>query len=140
MEIVEILFNKFDEELYLALLDKIKNNAKKWNFNSSLDVSQNITQNSLKILKSNGGSICFNFYDIQIFGLKFKYFGLYINMYIGFESDLLFFIDKDEFDKYDILEIKKMAEKSAKFLNAEEFYCGLEPASDENTQFFKKTR
>ena len=143
MDIIELTFDKIEYGKGLKLIALC---AKKWgiqNINSSVNSDdcmlplEDLTISNL--LDDSTGTIYSTFNKIDF--LKNDIFDLGINILkYGTESELNIHIEVEYIKKFSLLEITKVCRKIANFLQTNEYYCGFEPAIDEDTQFFSSSK
>jgi len=138
MSVVEIYFEKFVAKQLVELVCRIRQACDKFWFNSSLELdSETPLDEILSIRKKNGAYVQFQFRDVCVFGVKFEWLSVHVSLDNLFDDEVIFLFDESEFDKLGEMAVRAMAENVARFLQAQKCYCGLEPAFDELTQFFK---
>jgi hypothetical protein len=141
-EIVEIVFEKAQLKEAVGLLLKLLKSATldDYQVTTSNSVSE-LNLNSKELLfidinESSDGSFYFNLIDFSLYGISLPKAGVQIYKY-DYMYDFNLHLEADEIKrKASGSELQKWAEHIAEELKAECYYCGLEPAYDENTRIF----
>ena len=140
-EIIELSYEDIKLDLLNNFLTKVKSSAKllnyempKCNSESKIDFVNpsglyNVIKNSL------GGTFYFNFSDFNINGIELQLIGIQIYKYSD-KYDLNIDFDDRSIRTLPIIYLQNWAGLIAKELDTKLFFCGIEPASDEETRFF----
>lgn len=141
-EIIEIVFEKVHLEKVVELLKKLLDSSTLRDYHISTDKSDvdlNLQSQELlftDINQSSDGSFYFNFLNFTLTGVLLSRVGFQVYKYDNI-YDLNLHIGENEIKrKSSVSELQKWAESIAEELKAEDYYCGFEPAIDEETRLF----
>lgn len=144
-ELIEIAFDDATEtEKAIRFIFELVSTSEIKNYNSSNEELENKLNlrniESIKQAITNllDGTISINFKTIRIRSVIIEDFTLVIYKWkLNQLFDIYLLLDEPEFKKVDsILFWQTFATELASLIGAREFYCGLDPASDEDTRFF----
>lgn len=139
-EFIEIVFERVQLEKIVGLLLRILANSTLKEYSVSTDSSE-INLQSKKTLftsieQSSDGSFYFNFLDYSLKDILLSSVGFQIIKYYNV-YDLILSIDEREIrEKVSILDLQERVASLAEELEASRYYCGYEPAMDEETRIF----
>lgn len=141
-EIIEIVIEKVQLEKTVELLLKMVSSSTLKDYQVSTDSSEieiNFQSHEKvfnEIDQSSDGSFYFNFLVFNFKDLLLSDVGLQIYKYNN-DYDLNLHIDEKEISsKVLISNLQKWVKSLAEELEAEDFFCGYEPAMDKETRFF----
>jgi hypothetical protein len=141
-EIIEISFEEIQLEKVTELLAKLCSTSVLSDYQISSDEPDIIinfksqVQIFNSIDNSSDGSFYFNFSDFKLKQLELSKVGLQIYKYNN-GYDLNIHIREEEFNQIgSISTLQGWAELIANDVSAKNYYCGYEPAIDEETRFF----
>jgi hypothetical protein len=144
-EVVEIVFEKVRLENTVDLLARIMSCSTLKDYHISTDTPtiklDLLSKEELVgvITHSSEGSFYFNFLNLNTAGILLTELGVQIYKY-GDDYDLNLHIDEKEISqKTSISNLQNLSESFANELKAITYFCGLEPAIDEETRFFSKS-
>ncbi len=143
-EIIEITFETVQIEKVANLLINLVSSSTLSNYQISTDTphiqidlqGQNLFQDS--ITHSSDGTFYFNFLSFNLNGLHLSQAGLQIYKYINI-YDLNMHVEREEIaQKISVSKLHSWSKFLAHELKAKTFFCGYEPAIDEDTRFFSE--
>jgi hypothetical protein len=139
-EIIEIVFEDLQLERLVTYLIKAQSNSTLKDLSISTDQSEINLESEEKLLESfnvsSNGSFYFNFLNYSFKDIQLSRVGFQI---IKFENkyDLILSIEENEMrKKLSILDFQNRVISLAKEMEATNYYCGYEPAFDEETRLF----
>lgn len=139
-EIIEIVFERVHLEKLVGLLIRILSNSTLKDYNISTDSSQINLQSKEKMLnsiqQSSDGAFYFNFLDYSLNDILLSNVGFQIIKYDKVYDLNLSIEEKKVRQKVSILELQKRVALLAEELKSTNYYCGYEPAIDEETRLF----
>lgn len=144
-EIIEIVFEKVQIEKVIGLLMKLLSNSTLKDYNvASEKPDLKLNFQSKEILFNNiqslGDSFYFNFLNLKLEGLLLSKIGFQIDKYDD-NYDLNLHIEEREItQEISISLFQSWAESLAEELDAQDYFCGYEPAVDEETRFFSGSK
>lgn len=139
-EIIEVVFERVRLEKIVGLLLKILPNSTLKDYSVSTDSTEINLQSKETLFSSiehsSDGSFYFNFLDYSLKDILLSRMGFQIIKY-GNVYDLSLSIDEREIrEKVSILDLQELVASLAEDLEASSYYCGYEPAMDEETRIF----
>lgn len=139
-EIIEIVFERVQLEKIVGLLIRILSNSTLKDYNVSTDSSEINIQSKETLFnsidQSSDGSFYFNFLDYNLKDILLLKVGFQIIKYDNV-YDLSLSIDEKEIrQKVSILDLQERVASLAEELKTTYYYCGYEPAMDEETRIF----
>lgn len=139
-EIIEIVFEKVQLEKIVGFLIRILSNSTLKDYNVSTDSSEINLQSKETLFnsidKSSDGSFYFNFLDYGLKDILLSRVGFQIFKYDNFYDLSLSIEEKEIRQKVSILDLQKRVASLAEELKTTNYYCGYEPAMDEETRIF----
>lgn len=139
-EIIEVLFERVSLEKIVGLLISILSNSTLKDCNVSTDLSEINLQSKETLFdsieQSSGGSFYFNFLDYNLKDILLSKVGFQIIKYDNVYDLSLSIEEKEIRQKVSILDLQKCVTALAEELKTTNYYCGYEPAMDEETRIF----
>ena len=143
-EIIEILFEDVQLEKLAELLMKVNSSSILEDYQISSDgpeIEINLQYHNIlidTINQSSDGSFYFNFSEFKLNGIELSIIGFQIYKYDN-KYDLNLHLKQMEISQViTIFNLRSWTEILAGELKAKNYFCGHEPASDKETQFFSK--
>lgn len=139
-EIIEILFERVQLEKIVGLLLRILSNSTLKDYNVSTDSSEINLQSKEALFnsvdQSSDGSFYFNFLDYSLKDILLSRVGFQIIKYDNVYDLSLSIEEKEIRQKVSIMDLQKRVRSLAEELKTTIYYCGYEPAMDEETRLF----
>jgi len=139
-EIIEIVFERVQLSRIVDLLIKKLSNSTLKDYSISTDSSEIDLQSKEKLFdsinQSSDGSFYFNFSNSDLMDIILSRVGFQIYKYENIYDLTLVIEERELRHQVSILGLQKRAESLAEELKVTNYYCGFEPAADEETRLF----
>lgn len=139
-EIIEIVFENIQLDKIAGLLIRILSNSTLKDYHISTDSSEIDLQSKEKLVdsihESSDGSFYFNFLDCSLNDILVSQLGFQVIKYSKVYDLCLSIVEKELRQKASLSDLQKCVASLAEELKTTNYYCGFEPAKDEETRLF----